>query len=151
VPAQNNVEVIFLPPNVTSVVQPMDAGIIRTLKALYKRALVAFLYRESIWDVTDLPVPTPAQGIRWLVAAWDEIKSETIVHCWRHADIANEPAATAPAPPAGFVDASPPQLQESLYSLEPTITEAHQEAVRVSIAKDRGIMPRMPTLVIIVM
>ncbi len=43
------------------------------------------------------------------------------------------------------------QLQESLRSLEPTITEAHQEAVRVSIAKDRGIMPRMPTLVIIVM
>ena len=32
VPLHQNVDVIFLPPNVTSVVQPMDAGIIRTVK-----------------------------------------------------------------------------------------------------------------------
>lgn len=29
---QSHVTIVFLPPNVTSVVQPMDAGIIRTLK-----------------------------------------------------------------------------------------------------------------------
>ena len=32
VPLHQNVDVIFLPPNVTSVVQPMDAGITRTVK-----------------------------------------------------------------------------------------------------------------------
>lgn len=43
-PAQSNVEVVFLPPNVTSVVQPMDAGIIRTLKVCMHYACRAIVH-----------------------------------------------------------------------------------------------------------
>ena len=36
-----NVKMIFLPPNVTSLIQPMDQGSIATVKALYKRITFA--------------------------------------------------------------------------------------------------------------
>ena len=32
-----NVQVVFLPPNTTSIIQPMDQGVIATLKAFYRR------------------------------------------------------------------------------------------------------------------
>ena len=38
-----NVLVVFLPPNTTSHVQPLDAGIIRTFKAYYRRKLLTWL------------------------------------------------------------------------------------------------------------
>ena len=34
------VEIIFLPPNCTSVYQPLDQGIISTLKTIYKREML---------------------------------------------------------------------------------------------------------------
>jgi hypothetical protein len=35
-----NVVLYFLPPNVTSVIQPCDMGIIRNLKALYQNRMI---------------------------------------------------------------------------------------------------------------
>jgi len=45
-----DVEILFLPPNTTAVYQPMDAGVIVSLKRRYKRRLLAILVRS-------LPVP----------------------------------------------------------------------------------------------
>eukprot|EP00168_Porphyra_purpurea_P010995 TRINITY_DN2757_c0_g1_i1.p1 TRINITY_DN2757_c0_g1~~TRINITY_DN2757_c0_g1_i1.p1 ORF type:complete len:274 (-),score=18.50 TRINITY_DN2757_c0_g1_i1:171-992(-) len=39
------VEILFLPPNVTAIYQPMDAGVIEALKRRYKRRLLAVLVR----------------------------------------------------------------------------------------------------------
>jgi len=35
-----HLKIIFLPPNTTSMTQPMDAGIIQTIKLRYRKALV---------------------------------------------------------------------------------------------------------------
>ena len=35
-----NVAIYFFPPNVTSVIQPCDMGIIRNLKALYRKSMI---------------------------------------------------------------------------------------------------------------
>lgn len=40
VPGLTNVELVFLPPNTTSVSQPMDGGIIRNLKLYYRKQIV---------------------------------------------------------------------------------------------------------------
>ena len=40
-----NVEFLFLPPNTTSLIQPMDQGVIATLKALYKKITFAEAHR----------------------------------------------------------------------------------------------------------
>lgn len=43
IPALKNVKVLFFPPNMTSVVQPMDMGIIKNLKVFYRQKIVLHL------------------------------------------------------------------------------------------------------------
>ncbi|XP_067682758.1 tigger transposable element-derived protein 6-like [Haliotis asinina] len=78
-----NVKVHFLPPNSTSHIQPMDAGIIRTFKARYKKYLVKHFIQCA---EDDLP-----QTLN-LKTAWSEVKGSTIQNCYRHVDIIPTPS-----------------------------------------------------------
>ncbi|XP_063593052.1 tigger transposable element-derived protein 4-like [Penaeus indicus] len=40
-----NVQLVFLPPNTTSMLQPMDQGVIRSLKAFYRGEVVRLISR----------------------------------------------------------------------------------------------------------
>ncbi len=42
-PKLSNVKIVFFPPNTTSKLQPMDAGIIQTVKLLYRKKLLGHL------------------------------------------------------------------------------------------------------------
>ena len=41
-----NVQLVFLPPNTTSILQPMDQGVIRSLKAHYRGRVVLFVMQS---------------------------------------------------------------------------------------------------------
>jgi len=45
IPNLTNVQLVFLPPNTTSILQPMDQGVIRSLKAHYRGRVVRLLCR----------------------------------------------------------------------------------------------------------
>jgi hypothetical protein len=82
---QTNVE--FFSPNLTPYVQPMDAGIIRTLKAKYKKAILERSLEmeeageDNIFKIDQL------QAMRILQRAWDDIPAQTIANCWKHTGI----------------------------------------------------------------
>jgi hypothetical protein len=82
-----NTKVEFFEPNLTPHVQPMDAGIIRTLKALHKRSMLErSLDREEagfdeIFQIDQL------EAMQLLLVAWEAIKVDSIAHCWRHTQI----------------------------------------------------------------
>jgi hypothetical protein len=82
-----HVKIHYLPPNTTSHLQPMDAGIIRTFKAHYKR-----LYLRHVLGEFESGLESPGdinvlQAIHLIDAAWKSVTRDTIRKCWRHTGI----------------------------------------------------------------
>ncbi|KAG2206404.1 hypothetical protein INT45_004235, partial [Circinella minor] len=83
VPFLKNVEIMTLPPNTTSVYQPLDAGIIAAFKKQYRATqyrTAGQKYRNhqlgQIYDIDQLT------AMRWARNAWEGISQETITSCW---------------------------------------------------------------------
>ena len=76
----------FLPPNVTSLIQPMDQGVLISLKRRYRKEL---LHRLIIEDEVGTSIIEFLKGLNMkttidLVAeAWDDIPSTTMQRSWR--------------------------------------------------------------------
>nr|XP_029718308.1 jerky protein homolog-like [Aedes albopictus] len=79
------IQVIYLPPNVTSECQPMDQSVINVVKRKYKRKLMLklILENEDLKFEDRLKKINLQQCIAWLAAAWDEISTKTIRNSWR--------------------------------------------------------------------
>ena len=87
--AHPNVEVVFLPPNTTSLLQPMDQGVIKAFKVYYVRrtfaGIVDAITRDPQKTVTqcwkDYNIADCLTNIKDSV---DELKSKTTLNaCWR--------------------------------------------------------------------
>ena len=83
-----NIRLKYLPPNTTSVLQPLDAGIIRSFKCIYKNKLVeSFL--NSIELNGNYTLPDIKQAIYMVQSSWSSVSLDTIVNCWSHCRIFN--------------------------------------------------------------
>lgn len=84
----DNVEVMFLPPNTTSLIQPMDQGVIANFKALYQRKtmrkLISFLDNHAeatvkeFWKAFNIK-----DALDYMVEAWDEVSTSCMNGVWR--------------------------------------------------------------------
>jgi len=78
-----------LPPNTTSLLQPLDQGIIRCVKASYPRQVLK-MFRAAIDADPKLQVRnclksfSIADEITFIKAAMDELKPETVNACWKN-------------------------------------------------------------------
>ena len=77
-----SVKMGFLPPNCTSILQPMDQGIIRYLKHHYQSSIhkrnIEALDNGVEFKLTMLDALTETQH------AWAKVTPETISNCWQH-------------------------------------------------------------------
>ena len=89
-----NINMIFLPPNTTSVLQPMDQGVIRSLKVHYRKKVVC-LCIKAVESNKPLPKISILQAMKHLVSSWNAVSKETIVNCFKKSDISqsNQQAA----------------------------------------------------------
>jgi hypothetical protein len=78
-----HVEVRFFPPNSTSHLQPMDAGIIASLKAKYRQRLIRHHLEEVERGADSVKKVNLKQATDMLVSSWDTVTSQTIANCWR--------------------------------------------------------------------
>ena len=82
-----NIKVLFFSPNLTPFVQPADAGIIRCLKAIFRRLMLCHsLDREDAGE-EDIFTINQLEAMRLLEEAWKGVKQSTIINCWQHTGI----------------------------------------------------------------
>lgn len=80
-----NIKLIFLPPNCTSVVQPLDQGIIKSFKGFYrtfiiKKLLIAINTAETAQELSKKIHVLDA--IYFIKNAWDRVTKNTIQNCF---------------------------------------------------------------------
>lgn len=88
-----DIEVMYMPPNVTAVIQPMDQNVIRLTKLYYKTMLM-----ESIIAANDIDNASENEGIAlstalkkvnlktaliFLSEAWQKLQAPVIAKCWK--------------------------------------------------------------------
>ena len=102
-------ELIFLPPNSTSELQPMDQDVIRSLKVQYKTISIKKLI-EAIDKKKPLPEFSILDAIQMLDVALGKVTTKTVVNCFEKAGISKEKQSE------DLIDADDPfkDLQEQL-------------------------------------
>lgn len=82
----SNVKIVFLPPNLTSELQPLDQGIIRAAKMNYRKWLLDYLVAmsEEVTSAYEFSKNvTILQAIRSIVKSWNSVTESTIHKCFR--------------------------------------------------------------------
>lgn len=79
-----NIKLAFLPPNTTSVIQPIDQGIIKTLKSHYRKILVQKMMNDIEKAAGSFSVNL-LNAIEMITTAWARVTPETIKKCFLHA------------------------------------------------------------------
>ena len=86
----SNVRLLFLPPNTTSKLQPLDLGIIQNFKVHYKKSLLRYVLakiEESDTPSDVIKSVTILTAIRWVAKAWRDVQPDTIIKCFRNAGV----------------------------------------------------------------
>lgn len=82
----NNVKLVFLPPNTTSLSQPMDQGIIQALKLKYRSRQLSFIVsqmeRNDKVGSQVLKEISILDAIYWINGSWKEVNPTTIQKCF---------------------------------------------------------------------
>lgn len=79
----HNITCLFLPPNVTSVTQPLDQGIIAALKAHYRHQHIVFNLQELEKGVKQKEIRVNTlQVLQWLREAHFYVQGEAVANCW---------------------------------------------------------------------
>nr|XP_037286103.1 tigger transposable element-derived protein 6-like [Rhipicephalus microplus] len=81
VPSLRAIRVAYLPANTTSVLQPVDQGIIKNVKVLYRKHL--FERMLLCMDNASQYEVSPLSAVHMLARAWGRVKDEAIASCFR--------------------------------------------------------------------
>lgn len=137
----NWIKVEFLPANTTSIIQPMDGGIIARLKRRYRRHLLRRMIDREYPSVDafkkDLDV---LQAIMMVTAAWQEVTQDEIQAVWHrtlgigYADAVESSGDHAPQEPGKWVEEA--ELEMEIDGLIHKLGRLHVEGIDTSV---RGI------------
>ena len=78
----DNILLLFLPPKTTSITQPLDLGIIKTLKTFYRKQVIYNYYiqykEKGAWTLINTK-----EAILEAKLALEQLKETTIFNCWK--------------------------------------------------------------------
>ena len=117
-PGLQCIELVFLPPNTTSVIQPLDQGIIKNFKHYYRRRMlqkiVLAINADENSTATEVARSISAlDAVNFISAAWNDVSADTIRNCFFRSltpAVPNEPCL-------GFsADEVPPSFTQETYT-----------------------------------
>lgn len=81
-----DIKVMYLPPNITSLGQPMDQGVLNAIKKRYKKKLMLHLLLndEDLALEEKLKQISLRDVINWLHQSWEEISNKTVEGSWKN-------------------------------------------------------------------
>jgi hypothetical protein len=85
-----NIHLEFIAPNMTSFVQPMDAGIIRCFKAHYRRGFSSRAIELDNLNEHDIYQINLLEAMILAREAWKSVDNATLKNCWKHTGILPE-------------------------------------------------------------
>ena len=87
-PSHSNVKLIFFPANTTSVLQPLDQGIIRAMKLNYRKRLLTRVVKDIDKGLKASAITKGVDvlnAVYWIKEAVNQIKSSTVAKCFQKA------------------------------------------------------------------
>ncbi|CAB4477464.1 unnamed protein product [Rhizophagus irregularis] len=83
-----NIKLIYLPPNTTAHLQPMDAGIIHSFKSKYKQEFCKHLIQQFDNGIDQKRNKLNIkEAIDYIAEAWEDVTPTTIQNCWKKTGI----------------------------------------------------------------
>lgn len=120
----SNIELEFFPPNCTSVIQPLDQGIINSVKCAYrKRVIERILLNIQLKRETKIDV---FMAVEMLSMSWQVTNKEVIANCFRKAGI-KKPCPSLPAELAPDDEAGDEENVEPTPSISESWKELHHQ------------------------
>ncbi|EPX73104.1 ARS-binding protein [Schizosaccharomyces octosporus yFS286] len=114
----NNVLVVLLPPNMTSISNPCEQGINKTFKAHYRRSWIYDILLKTEKDINPLHSINILQAVRWMVDIWDyQIEPATIAGYFRRSGVLGPLLEAEPEPSETSRIVS--QLQQTVSRFDP--------------------------------
>lgn len=75
--------VMYMPPNVTPLIQPMDQNAIRLTKLFYRNSLLTKIFTSNVKDINQsLKDLTLMDAVELLTDAWAKITTVSLRNCW---------------------------------------------------------------------
>lgn len=126
---------MWLPPNATSVYQPLDQGIIQNWKAHVKKQFVSFM-AKTFDDGKDLSKEMHVlRAIRWGISCWEnDVTKETIQKCWIRSQCLGKREC---------LTAIPPVSTNIWTETEEVVDEVRQGLIRL---RDQGVIAEIPNI-----
>ena len=84
----------FLPPNTTSITQPMDQGVIRSLKAKYRSRMIQQIIK-AIDAKKSIPKVNVLDAMKMLTICWENVTEETVKKCFAKSHISPQDQTSA--------------------------------------------------------
>ncbi|XP_063850315.1 jerky protein homolog [Scylla paramamosain] len=79
-----NIFPVYLPPNVTSVIQPMDQGVIQIFKMSYRKSFLRKLVNYEDGTIPEFQKQFNVKDAIFMASlAWLDVKRQTLMRCWR--------------------------------------------------------------------
>jgi hypothetical protein len=115
-----NVKLIFLPPNTTSMLQPLDQGIIRSFKVEYRKLLLRHVLSQisSCKSSEELAKSVSVlDAVSWITSALKRVGPGTVLKCFKKAGF----ASTSEVAPDSVTDENEKELNELLTHLDSNV------------------------------